>query len=48
MKEMEERLDSKMESFYDNFTRSQFENSNLLMNKSRMKEQLRERVLKNK
>jgi len=34
---LEEKLETKMGSFYDNFSRSQFENSNILMNKSRMK-----------
>lgn len=37
-----------MGSFYENLSRSQFENGNLMMNKSRMKQQLRERVIKNK
>ena len=48
MKHWEDKLSTKMGSFYENLTRSQFKNSNMMMNKSRMKEQLRERVIKNK
>jgi hypothetical protein len=41
MDRWQERLESRMGSFYENLARSQFENSNLMMNKSRMKQQLR-------